>query len=433
MTEVSGRKAELPWGRSSVLARYPDFRRLLVGNSISLLGSSVTSVALPLAAVVYLRATPVQMGVLGAAALAPHLVLGLPAGVWVDRLSYRRVLVLTDLAQTLLVGAIPVLALLGVLSMWHLYVIVLLAGVCNLFETVAAQSYVPSLVPRQKLLSGNSALMVSNAMVSTTGSALGSVLVVVFAGPTAIAVDAASFLLACLCKLRISTPAPAVTPALLAKPRLVADIRDGLIAVFAHRIIRVVTIASTFGALAGQMQAVVLVLYMIRDLRLSSGLVGAAVTLAGVAGILCALVAASITRRIGPGRAYVAGMFISAIGGLALASAAGPIPMMCVILVVAQVLRGAGPSLFGVNQQTLRQALIAPGLVARVNATWRFLVYGIQPLGALLGGLLGSIGLRTTLVIGSVIMLAGTAIAVVSPLWSLRQISAQSYPDSVHD
>ncbi|HEY3610762.1 MAG TPA: MFS transporter [Pseudonocardiaceae bacterium] len=93
----------------SVLARYPDFRRLFVANSLSLLGSSVTMVALPLTAVVYLHASPVQMGFLGAVALLPHLVLGLPAGVWVDRLPYKRILVLADLSQTVLLGSIPVL------------------------------------------------------------------------------------------------------------------------------------------------------------------------------------------------------------------------------------------------------------------------------------------------------------------------------------
>jgi MFS family permease len=154
----------------SVLGRYPDFRRLFVGNSISTLGSSVTTVALPLTAVVYLHASPAEMGLLGAVALLPYLVLSLPAGVWVDRMmSYKRLLVLADLAQALLLGSIPVLAILGVLRLWQLYVVVVLAGVASLFETVAAQSFIPRLVSRQQLLPANSALMLSNATVSTTG------------------------------------------------------------------------------------------------------------------------------------------------------------------------------------------------------------------------------------------------------------------------
>lgn len=127
-----------PW---RVMARHRDFRRLFVGNSVSLLGSSVTTVALPLTAVVYLHASPAQMGLLGAVALLPHLVLGLPAGVWVDRGQYRRTLVLTDAAQTLLLGSLPVLAVTGLLRIWQLYAVVTLAGAANLFETVTAQSW----------------------------------------------------------------------------------------------------------------------------------------------------------------------------------------------------------------------------------------------------------------------------------------------------
>lgn len=312
------------------------------------------------------------------------------------------------------------------LHIWQLYVVAVLAGIGNLFETVTAQSFIPVLVPRQRLLPANSALMLSNATVNTTGSALGGVLVSLLTAPIAIAADAVTFLLAGLCKARIRTPGPAVVPTTSHKQHLWAGIVEGLRAVFAHRIIRAVTLAATVGALAGQMQNVVLVLYLVRDLGLSSGLVGMVIATGGAAGILGALVATRITQRIGHGRAFIAGMFLAAGAGLVLAAAAGPVLLALAILVVAQVLRGAGPSLYGVNQQTFRQALIAPALLSRANATWRFLVYGTQASGALLGGLLGStLNLRATLVISSGAMLLGTAIAAVSPLRSLRELPAQ--------
>ncbi|MFJ2030723.1 MFS transporter [Streptosporangium sp. NPDC087985] len=423
-TDDGHRPSSRPW---SVLRRYPDFRRLFVGNSTSLLGSSVTMVALPLTAVVYLNASPAQMGLLGAAALLPHLVLGLPAGVWVDRMPYRRILVLADLAQTLLLGSVPVAAVLGLLQIWHLYAVMVLAGICSLFETVTAQSFTPVLVPREQLLPANSALMLSNATVTTTGSALGGVLVSLLTAPIAIAVDAVSFLLAGLCKARIRTPGPAVVSTERHQRHLWADILDGVRAVFAHRIIRATTLAATLGALGGQIQNVVLVLYLVKDLNLSPALIGVVIAIGGVAGILGALVVAQISQRIGPGRSFITGMFLAAIAGLVLAAAGSPLSLTLAILAVAQVLRGTGPSLYSVNQQTLRQALITPALLSRANATWRFLVYGTQPLGALLGGLLGSVlSLRATLVIGSGVMLLGTAIAYASPLRSLRELPAQA-------
>jgi hypothetical protein len=408
-----------------VLSRYRDFRWLFTGNSVSLLGSGVTTVALPLTAVVYLHASTAQMGVLGAVALLPHLVLGLPAGVWVDRMPYRWVLVLADLTQTLLLGSVPVLGVLGVLRIWQLYAVAVLAGACNLFETVTAQSFTPRLVPRQQLLPANSTLMISRATVGTTGAALGGILVSLLTAPVAIAADAASFLLAGLCKARIRTPGLAVVED---RPRgqLRTEIREGLRVIFGHEITRAATLASTIGALAGQMQAVILVLYLVRGLGLSGALVGVVIAVGGAAGIPGALQAVRITERIGPGPAFITGMLLASSGGLVLAVASRPLALALVILVIAQALRGAGPALYGVNQQTFRQALIPPIALSRANATWRFLVYGMQPIGALLGGLAGSaLGLRATLIISSAVMLLGTAIAYASPLRTLRELPSQ--------
>jgi MFS family permease len=312
-------------------------------------------------------------------AFLPHLVLGLPAGVWVDRLPYRRILVLADLGQLLLIGSVPVAAALGVLTLAQLYLVVTLAGVCSLFDVIAAQSFTPLLMPRDQLLPANSALMLTSSTVNVTGSALGSVLVVLVAAPLAMAVDAVSFLAAALCKARIAVPGTANSV------RGKADLFGGLRIAFTHPVLRPVTIAATLGALGGQMQNAVLVLYLVHVLGFSPWLVGIAVTIAGAAGILGALITPTVTRRLGPGRTFVLGMLLSSAAGLLLA--AGP-------ALLSQVLRGTGPALYGVNQQTFRQTLVAPAQLSRVNAGWRFLVYGTQPLGALLGGALGAVDLR---------------------------------------
>ena len=381
----------------TLLVQHKDFRRLFVGNSVSLLGSSVTTVALPLVAAVSLHATAFEMGLLGAVAFLPHLVLGLPAGVWADRLPYRRILVLADLGQLLLIGSIPGAAVLGVLTLTQLYLVVTLAGVCSLFDAIAAQSFTPMLVPRDQLLPANSALMLTSSTVAVAGSALGSVLVVLLAAPLTMAVDAASFLAAALCKARIAVPGSANSL------RGKADLFGGLRIAFTHPVLRPVTIAATLGALGGQMQNAVLVLYLLHVLGFSPWLVGIALTIAAAAGILGALITPTVTRRLGPGRTFVLGMLLSSAAGLLLA--AGP-------ALLSQVLRGTGPALYGVNQQTFRQTLVAPEQLSRVNAGWRFLVYGTQPLGALLGGALGTIDLRLALIVSACLMLAGTALAL---------------------
>ncbi|HVX43527.1 MAG TPA: MFS transporter [Mycobacteriales bacterium] len=410
----------------SVLATHADFRRLFTGNSVSLLGSSVTTVALPLTAVVYLHASPAQMGVLGAVAFLPHLVLGLPAGVWVDRFPYRRLLVLSDLLQMLLVGAVPVLASVHQLRIWQLYAVVLLAGVCSLFAAIAAQSFTPVLVPHQQLLQANSALALSNSTVSTTGTALGGALVQLLTAPVAIAVDAASFLLSAVCVARIRAGGQALSAADHSPPRLGRGILEGLRVVVSHPAVRAVTISATVGAFAGQMQGVIVVLFFVRDLQLPAALVGAVIAVSGVAGIMGAMVGVPLTERIGPGPAFIAGTFLAAVAGLVMAAAGGPLYAVLLVVVLAQLLRGWGPSLYGINQQTFRQIFVPPELLSRAQATWRFLVYGMQPVGALLGGLLATAaGFRATLVISSAGMLASTVLAVLSPLRSLRALPEQ--------
>jgi MFS family permease len=400
----------MAWG---VVGRHADFRRLFVGNAVSLLGSSVTTVALPLTAVLYLHASPLQMGLLGAAAMLPHLVLGLPVGVWVSRLPYRRVLVVSDLAQTVLLGSIPVLAALGQLRMWHLYAVVGLAGAAGLFEIVALQSFTPMLLPPEDLFAGNSAYLGSYQTINTSGPATGGLLVTAFGAPGAIAVDAVSFLVAAVLKARIRHPGRSVAPSAAAPA-----IGDGLRALFSHPLLRPLTLAATVGAFAGQAQAVVLVLFLVRELHLAPWAVGVAVAISGAAGVIGAAVVGRYTRLVGPGRAGISGMLLASSAGLVLA-AAGPLALV----VVAQLLRGAAPSIFGVNQQTLRQMLVPPERLAQVNASWRFLVFGFQSLGALVGGLLASAaGLRSTLVATSCLMLTGMAISIASPLRSLRSM-----------
>lgn len=192
---------------------------------------------------------------------------------------------------------------------------------------------------------------------------------------------------------------------------------DGLRAVFAHRLVRPLVLAAAVGAFAGQAQMVVLVLFLVRERGLSPGWVGAAFALSGVAGIVAAVLGPRLAQRIGLGPALITGGLLAATAGLVLAVAGR------ITVAAAQILRGAGPSVFGVNQQTLRQSLIPPVLLARANAIWRFLVFGGQSLGALAGGLLGSMfGLRTTLILTSVAMLGGPAIACASPLRSVRTV-----------
>jgi MFS family permease len=407
----------------SVLARHPDYLKLFTGSTISLFGSSITAVALPLTAVVVLSASPFEMGLLGAAGFLPYLLIGLPAGVWVDRMPYRTVLIAADVSRALLLGLVPVLALLGWLQMWQLYVIALLTGVGTLFDSVASMSFTPRLVGRGHLLQANSALAQSNAVVSTTGSALGGALVQLLTAPVAVAVDALSYLVSAACKFLIRTPGTAVAPA--KQQNLRAALMEGFRAIARQPVLRPLIISATIGALAGQIQGVIVVLFLVRELGLPPALVGVSIAVSGVASVVGAILATPLTERLGYGTSYIIGCLVSALASLVLVAAAGPLLVVMAVVVAGQLLRGAGPPIYSVNQTTLRQALAAPEMLARINATWRFLVFGTQPIGALIGGAIAGVaGLGAALVIGSLGMLVSVGVAVWSPLRSLKTLPA---------
>jgi hypothetical protein len=383
-----------------------EFLKLWSGQAISWTGSAITTVALPLVAVVTLHASAVEMGVLAALNVLPHLVFGLPAGLWVSRFSLRRLLIAADLGRAVLLGAIPLLAGIGHLQMLHLYLVAVAAGVLTLLSDTASQSLLPVLIPRDELMSANSATLFTQTVAATAGPSLAGALVAAVSAPFAIAFDAVSY------------AASAVTSVLLKEPPRLAVARGpgltltgGLRVLFADPLLRALVISATAAAAFGALQAPLVVLYLVRELHWSPLLVGAAITVAGVASALGALAAPAYGRLLGLGRAYITGQLLASLSGLALAAALTPLAF------VSQLLTGLGMPLYGVPQRTLRQSLVSPALLPQTTATWRTLVIGGQTTGALTSGLLATtLGLRATFVLTTAGMLTATLYSARSPL-----------------
>ena len=415
----------MPWSQWLMLRRHPEFFKLWSGQAISSFGSAITTVALPLAAVIVLHASPVQMGVLVASTTVPHLLFGLVAGVWVDRLPRRSILVGADLGRCLLLGAVPVLGVLGELRIEHLYAVAFLTGTMTLLFETASMSLLPSLVGRDNLIQANGAMVLNTSVASTAGPALAGGLVQVLTAPVAIAFDAASFLLSAGCSLLIEVQPASRSATQRGRVRLLAEIVEGLRVVFASRVLSPIAVSAAIGAMAGAMHGALVVLYFARDLHLLPAFVGLAVAASGVGSVVGAVLAPPYSMRLGPGPAYITGQILASLAGLFLAAARGPLTVVMLFVVVGQLVGGLGVPLYAVPQRTLRQALVPDQVLGRANATWRFLVFGAQPLGALLGGAIGAtVGLRTALVVGSVGTLLAVAWATRSPLRLLRQIPA---------
>jgi MFS family permease len=412
------------------LWRHADFMKLWTAETISQLGSQVSLLALPLVAITVLDASAFQVGLLGTVEFAPFVLVGLPAGVWVDRLRRRPVLVAGDLGRALALASIPLAYELGVLSIGQLYAVGFVTGVLTVFFDVAYQSYLPALVEPDQLVEGNSKLEISRSGAQIAGPGLAGGLIDLVTAPVAVLADALSFALsgAFIGLIRRGEPAPQRAPADRRRGSMRREIAEGLRYVLGHRLLRPIAACTATANLFNAVMFAVVVLYMVRQLGLrpaAIGLVFAAGNLGFLAG---AVVSGRLAARAGIGRAIVLGEAVGALGALLvpLAPRGAAVPL----LVAGMAVGTFGSTVYNVNQVSLRQAISPARLHGRMNATMRFMVWGTLPLGSLLGGALGTaIGLRPTLWVGAAGGLLAVLPVALSPVRSLPSI-ADAMPDA---
>ena len=412
----------LPTPTPGGLWAHRDFVRLFTAQSISLFGSEITYIALPLTAVLVLGASPTQMGLLVAAERLPHMLVGLLAGVWVDRLRCRSVLVAADLGRAALLGSIPLAALIGVLRIEQLLVVAFLAGVLTVFFDVAYQSYLPELVEHDQLAEGNAKLEGSKSVAEMAGPILGSALLQVVAAPFLIGLDALSFIFSGAFLRSIKTSEPPVAHS--GRGSLRADVVQGIQLVLRHPLLRPMAGCSATMNFFYQMMLAIYVLYITRELAVPPTLVGIIFGIGSLGALLGAMVASPAAKRFGTGKTLLGGTLLSGLGGLVIAfahmSELGVLPT----LIGAQLLLIVGIPIYNINQISLRQTITPAGVRGRVNATIRFLVWGTMPIGALLGGYLGqTIGLQSTLTVGAIGMLLAGLWVMTSRLRTLTRDS----------
>jgi len=412
-------------GGSSLL-RHGDFLKLWWGQAVSELGSGITMLALPLVAITTLHATAFQVGALNAVEMAPFLLIGLPAGTIVDWLRRRQVMVVADFGRMLALGSIPVTAAFGRLTLAQLYAVAVVAGTLTVLFDVAYQSYLPVLVPRAQLADGNSKLAATQQLANVSGPAIGGALVSAVGAATAIAADAASYLASVLSLLWIRRPeaAPTRDDELSRLRALRRDTAEGLRYVVRHRTLRMIAACTGSSNLANAMAGAVLVLYMVRKLHLSAAAIGAIFAVGSVAGVVSAVVAGRLLRLGGIGRMTVAGAFMFAVGGVFIPLATRGAGALWIVAGLTTV--GFGGIVYNIGQVSYRQAITPDRLLGRMNATMRFMVWGTLPVGALIGGALGSaIGLRPTLWVAAALGLVSPFFVFASPLRRVRALPTE--------
>jgi MFS family permease len=410
------------------LRGHRDFRLLWGGETVSELGSQVSLLAIPLLAVRTLHATTFQVGLLTAAETAAFLIVGLPAGVWVDRIRRHWVMIAADLGRVLVLGSIPVAYALGALTMVQLIVVTLVTGILTVFFDVAYQSYLPSLVGREHLVEGNAKLTGSAQVATVAGPSIAGGLVQAIGSSYAIVVDSLSFLVSALAVAGIRTPEPKPEIPEGGHPSLRHDMAEGLRFVFHNALLRAIACTTASSNLASGIAAAVEVVFLVRTVHASPAVIGLLFTLGGVGGVLGALVAGPLARRIGGARATIVGI-LSNVGALLIPLTQPKAGLL--FFGIGMLFVGFGATVYNVNQVSFRQRLCPDRLLGRMNATMRFVVWGVLPIGALIGGLLGTIiGLRPTLWIGA----AGEAVAGVwllaSPMRSMRDFPEIENPET---
>jgi MFS family permease len=386
--------------------RLRDFPLLLIGQTTAQFGAQISGVAIPLLAVLTLEATPFQLGLLSAASTLAFALIGLPAGAWVDRWPRRPVLIASDLARMLLLATIPIAAWLGVLTITHLLVVALLAGLARVFFDVAYQSYLPTLVAKDRLLTGNSAVETVRATGQVVGPGLGGWLVALAGAANVIIVQAVTFAVsaASLAAIRTREPRTREAPNVDA---LGTRIKEGLAFVARTPLLRATAITSTAGNFAFAVASAVNFIFMARTLALSPTYIGAVVAIGSVTVIAGAALTPRLARRFGSARLIWLSLAATApLGLLAPLAQRGPLVVLLIVGVAAGEL---GQIIYAIANVSLRQRLCPDHLLGRVNATMRFLMMGLFPLGALLGGLLGEVaGARPTLWLSGAIIAAST-------------------------
>ncbi len=387
------------------LLRHPDFTKLWVGQTISEIGSRITREGLPLTAVLLLAATPAQMGLLSAIGSASVLLFGLAAGVLVDRLRRRPVMIAADLGRAVLLATIPLAAAMHRLSFTQLLIVGALAGILTVVFDVAYQSYLPVLLERDLLVEGNRRLGMSSATAEILGPGLTGVLVKLITAPIAVLLDAISFLISAISVWIIRKPEPPAAPATGIPWK--QEIFEGARSIAGHPILRALAIRSMIAFLFAGLSFSLYVLYAIRTLHMSTVAFGFTIALGGAGALVGSYFADRISRRFGLGRSFFGSALLTGTVNLLIPLAATYPRFAVLFLGASQFFGDSAWAVYMVNETTLRQRVTADHMLGRVNAAMQLASRGVLPIGALLGGLLGSgIGIPATLWIGGAGLLA---------------------------
>ena len=402
---------------ASTLWRNQAFVRVWSAATISIFGSLVTRIALPLAAILVLGSGAFEVAILRSMELIATLVFGLVAGAWVDRLRRRPVLIWADLGRAALLGSIPVAFALGVLTFWQLLLVSGLAAVLTTFFDSADNAYLPTIVEREQLVEANGALAASGSAAEFTAFGLSGFLVQILTAPIAIAVDAVSYLVSAILLATIrheEAPPPKVED----REPVLSEIRDGLRIVRHDPILRAFVGAQMSLAALWGIFGATWFLFVLDELGLGPAALGVIAGVGGFSSFIGAMVATRATRRFGIGPVAIIAMLLSAVGNAFIPLAPSGLPLAAVgCLVIQQLVADSAATVYDITEVSVRQTLVRDRALGRVSSTFHVAAVLAQLVATIGAGLLAeAIGLRATSWLAPLGGLVGAAILWFSPV-----------------
>jgi MFS family permease len=407
-------------GRQSRLSINDSFALFWTGQTVSTLGAQVTAFAVPLLAAITLHATSLQMGLLRAAEFAPFLVFTLPAGVWADYGIRRSLMIAANLIRGVFITAVPLAVFLGWMHLGLLYFVMFVMGSLKTVFEMAYQTYVPEIVPRERLVNANSKIMMSYALGQSVGPGFGGIMVELLGAPMAVLTDATTYFLSAFCLFKIRHREVRTQ---LRRESIFRQVAGGFRFVGEERHIRSLLWLVTANNFFQNAVMAILVLYATREIGIRPGLFGITVSIGGLGAVMGAFGAEQLGRRFGPGPFVVFSTTVVALAALCFPLVHTGDFLGVVALAAAYFVLSAGNSSITVFAWTIRQTLTPNAVLGRMNGAFRFLVTGIMPFGAFFGGWLGeTIGIRPTLIASGLALVLVAVSGRFTPLMKLKSL-----------
>ena len=388
-----------------MLSEDRDFRRFWAGHTVSAVGTQVTAVALPLTAAITLDTGAAGVSAIATATYLPSAVLPLLAGHWLEGRRKRGVMVIADVLRALALAAVPIAWALDSLSLSLLVVVALVVGAASVVFDIASFAYLPDFVAEEELPAANRALQGSSTAAQVGGPGLSGLLVQLFGPAVALAVDAGSYVASALGVAAARRPEarPAVEGGPVAAVAGKAGLWEGVRQIKVSPFLRSLTAHAALYNASAQILVVNLVIMAVKDRGLSAGGYGLALSAGGIGAFVGAMLGLRLAKRLGYGRAFGASLVLSTGLPLLLALLPGRGVLYGALLGAVQFGAGIGLGSANVLSVTIRQLLIPRSTLARSNGAYRTFTYGVLPVGAALGGVLGAtFGTTAAVAVGSI-------------------------------